>query len=543
MPARLYLVKGKSVVDSKQEKAVLPEAFLSEASFEDPKITRIDEHIHRRQQEKSNFPLTAPADFSTQKEIQEQTTESATETSLTCHPAFERKRQELLAHDIDCESKHPPSLFSTDEEDLTKNITALEKQILDKIQSDLDPAPDNQKPPEPLNKNIPEIENIPAHQIHDELQQVTTNAFGNSEQNSQDPDFDRIKNWLDETPAPKESLSGNKIIFLSMCTAAIGVIIGGLIVAFLIPSLGKGDRQTENASLSYEQKVESAYQSYIENRNKKKKQKNIKKGNGGGNGNISKAGIVLPIPAAVHAIDNCSTKPDIRLSPLPAGKTLITVASECHANQNLIIEYAESRITRQLDKNGKDHFTLDCFAGDKKNINFHFEDKLQITRKPVTQDLDKVTKVALIWSGKIDLNLHAFEYMANLGDKGHIWEQQPSDFRNALKKTRIHSKGHGFLSTYRAKQTKDTNLEVYTFVNTSEQKHGVIKLALNHSANQNKLQKINCQPGSNMAVDYTTTLLVNNGNYKTGHAASILNACSSQHSLNTRAIQDLVIGR
>ncbi len=540
-------------MDSKQEKALLPETFLSEEYYEDPKITRIDEHLQKRQQEQFKSPLLATSDFSAscssvheniQNNTPENTSENTNETPLSCHPAFEKKRQELLSHSTDDRPQPDVSIFSNDEEDLSKNITDLEKQILEKIQADLDPDADHQRQHNIVNSDIEPIENIPAQQIHEELQQVTTNAFGQPLHENQDADFARIKNWLDETPSQKESLSGSKILFLSMCTAAIGVIIGGLIVAFLVPSLKHSDKQIDKASLSYEQKVESAYQSYIANRNQQNIGRTGKK-DGGGNdgGNISKAGMALSLPAAVHAVDECTSKPDIQLSPLPAGQTLISVTSGCHANQKLIIEYAESRITRELNENGKDSFTLDCFAGDKTNINFHFGDKLRISRKPVTRDLDKITKVALIWSGKIDLNLHAFEYMANHGDKGHIWEQQPSDFRKATQKTGIYGKGHGFLSTYKSKLDKDTNLEVYTFVNTPEQKHGVIKLALNHNIHRNKIQKINCQAGGNMAVDYTTTLLVKNSDYKTGQAASIFNSCSSPQSLNTRAIQDLVIGR
>lgn len=517
----------------------MPENFLSEATFEDPKVTRIDDHLLRRQQEK-----TSPPDL---EAINNPSLLNMQDSHLACHPAFEKKRQEIQNRNIDHSEKHPPHIFSSNQEDLEKNISVLEQQILEKIQADLDPPSHIPNSIEPLNNSNPPIENIPAQQIHDELQNVTTNAFAIQDQINPDENFDKIKNWLEDTPAPKPKYSKSKIILLSLCTAAFGIFIGALLVSQLHPSF----RQTEaaDANKAYEQKVEDAYKAYIASRNTPQIYHSDDKdsngggpGGGSGSGTISKAGIALAFPAAMQGLEECNTKPDIHLSPLPAGKTHISINAECHADQKVTIEYAESRFTRQLDENGKGTLVLDCFAGDQQDINFHFEDKQLISRKPVTQDLEQITKVALIWSGNIDLNLHAFEYMANLGDKGHIWEQQPSDFKKAVKNTKVFGKGHGFLSTYKAALEDDTNLEVYTFVNTAEQQHGVIKLALHHNTAKARLHKVGCTD-NNLTVDYTTTLLVNNNNYKTGQAASILSNCSSRQTLNSRAIQDLIVGK
>ena len=58
------------------------------------------------------------------------------------------------------------------------------------------------------------------------------------------------------------------------------------------------------------------------------------------------------------------------------------------------------------------------------------------------RDLSKVT---IVWSGAVDLDLHAFEYSAAFGGPGHVWSEQPRSLGEVTAER--DGRGHGFLST------------------------------------------------------------------------------------------------
>ncbi len=76
------------------------------------------------------------------------------------------------------------------------------------------------------------------------------------------------------------------------------------------------------------------------------------------------------------------------------------------------ISYSDATFVDRLDSEGHYPTVLDCFAGEAAPITITFEDGTSVVRQPVTDDLARYSKVAIVWSSSVDLDLHAFEYAA-----------------------------------------------------------------------------------------------------------------------------------
>src|SRR5262249_12397803 len=85
------------------------------------------------------------------------------------------------------------------------------------------------------------------------------------------------------------------------------------------------------------------------------------------------------------------------------------------------------------------------------------------------------SKVAIVWSRTVDLDLHAFEYAAAFGSPGHVWAERPRSFDAAA--VLRDGRGHGFMSTVGAGGGVGMDVEVYTFVHPHDQAPGLGKLA------------------------------------------------------------------
>ncbi|WP_428295935.1 hypothetical protein [Hyphomicrobium sp.] len=171
-------------------------------------------------------------------------------------------------------------------------------------------------------------------------------------------------------------------------------------------------------------------------------------------------------------------EPDISVSPAAGGLTQVSVASSCRAGELVSVTYAEATLVERLDPEGRSKITLDCFAGDASSITIAFEDGTSITRQPATDDLAKYSKVAILWSSSVDLDLNAFEYAAAPGGAGHVWSGTPSSLAEAEARAKREKRGAGFLSTASAGRSIGMNVEVYTFVHVPGQAAAGVKMGV-----------------------------------------------------------------
>lgn len=170
--------------------------------------------------------------------------------------------------------------------------------------------------------------------------------------------------------------------------------------------------------------------------------------------------------------------PEIALTAEAGGLTHISVGSSCRAGELVTISYADATFVERLDRDGRSAMALDCFAGDAAPITIAFEDGTSVVRQPVTDDLTRYSKIAILWSSSVDLDLHAFEYAAAANDAGHVWSGHALSFAEAETIARNERRGHGFLSTAGTGKSIGMNVEVYTFVHYPHEKPAGVKMGV-----------------------------------------------------------------
>jgi hypothetical protein len=181
--------------------------------------------------------------------------------------------------------------------------------------------------------------------------------------------------------------------------------------------------------------------------------------------------------ASAQIVAACGA-PEITLTAEAGGLTHISVGSSGRAGELVSISYADATFVERLDREGRSAMALDCFAGDAAPITITFEDATSVVRQPVTDDLARYSKVAILWSSSVDLDLHAFEYAAAANDAGHVWSGHALSFADAETRAHNERRGHGFLSTAGTGKSIGMNVEVYTFVHYPHEKPAGVKLGV-----------------------------------------------------------------
>ncbi len=194
-------------------------------------------------------------------------------------------------------------------------------------------------------------------------------------------------------------------------------------------------------------------------------------------------------------VSGACSEPAITLAPGAGGLTIISVTSACREGELVSISYAEATFVERLDREGRSTLALDCFAGDTAPITIAFEDGTSIVRDPVTDDIARYSKVAILWSSSVDLDLHAFEYAATANDAGHVWAGHPMTHAEAETHARNDRRGHGFLSTSGSGKAIGMNVEVYTFVHYPHEKTAAVKMGVDFATRGGRAEGDYCGAG------------------------------------------------
>lgn len=198
----------------------------------------------------------------------------------------------------------------------------------------------------------------------------------------------------------------------------------------------------------------------------------------------------------------------IDVLPLSAGRANIVIQSECRGTELVRLQYAGVEFLRRFDATGQLDFVLDCFAGDSSDIGIVFADGSQERRRVATSDLDRVSKVAIIWNSPVNLDLHAFEYSAAPDSPDHVWVGAPLTEQDARRKITATSKGHGYLSSLSDGSEPGAKLEVYTFFHAKGAQRGVISMALDYESRaRSQPSPDTCGTGLYAELEYEAILL------------------------------------
>lgn len=218
-------------------------------------------------------------------------------------------------------------------------------------------------------------------------------------------------------------------------------------------------------------------------------------------------------PAAVAerpAPRDCG-EPTLAGEALDGGRMNVRVQAQCLANQTIRINYGGAELIRTLDGSGNLDMTLDCFAGTGIPVEVRFPDGARKSLTATAHELDRITKVAVIWRAPVNLDLHVFEYAARIGQPGHLWAKAASTLAKAREAARKDKRGRGFLSSVDSEESPGDKVEVYTFLHDDEQTSGAIGLTLDYETRGDVPKGETCGSGAYAEIDFHVVVLPRGG--------------------------------
>ncbi|MDX2290562.1 MAG: hypothetical protein NW217_17305 [Hyphomicrobiaceae bacterium] len=224
-------------------------------------------------------------------------------------------------------------------------------------------------------------------------------------------------------------------------------------------------------------------------------------------------------PMVVGAISPARCSPvgsyTIATGPLPAGRVNVGIVSPCRAGQAVSLRYGGYAFTHALDRNGRLDLVLDLFQGTRQPASIVFADNSSAPLTLPAVSLAGITKIALVWKGAVDLDLHALEYVAARGGKGHVWAMAPSSAASIqAEPASAEKRGRGFLSSSTAGDHQGDNVEVYTFMHVAGQSPGTIRLEVDYKTRGDRPSGATCGQGQYAQLDFAVVRLLDGGEAK-----------------------------
>jgi hypothetical protein len=165
---------------------------------------------------------------------------------------------------------------------------------------------------------------------------------------------------------------------------------------------------------------------------------------------------------------------------LSAGRMRVNIASPCRAGQTVVVAYGPFKASGRIDADGYASIPIDLFLGGSAAVTAGFEDGTSRVVAVASRDLDRVSKVAVLWREPVNLDLHAYEYTARGNDAGHVWAGATQSAEEALQAAESSGRGHGFMSTRSDASVSGDKLEVYTLWQPAGEAVGVVTMALDY---------------------------------------------------------------
>ena len=238
----------------------------------------------------------------------------------------------------------------------------------------------------------------------------------------------------------------------------------------------------------------------------------------------------------------------VNAEPMSAGLARLDVTASCFPGKKVRLLYDTLELVRTLDKSGRLTIDFDCFLGDKIPLTVSVQDGPSVPVQLRTLDLDRITMVAVVWKGSVNLDLHVFEYAAKAGDEGHIWAGAPSSRWQAEERRRRDNRGHGFIGFASDGSGEGGQLEVYTFVHEPGQNAGAVTLALDYESRARSPQDVDsCGTGLYADIEYKVSVWRPGGHISRSRGSFAPLACNRVTSqferYNNKALPQLILTR
>jgi len=161
---------------------------------------------------------------------------------------------------------------------------------------------------------------------------------------------------------------------------------------------------------------------------------------------------VIPAPAITPACEMIA-----QARPVAAAMVNLTLDAACMPNERVTIHHNGMIFTQVTSAAGAVDVTVPALSKDAVFI-MAFSNGEGAVAQTTVEDLSDFDRVVLQWKGQSGFQIHAREYGADYGDRGHIWEGAPGDITDA-----VIGQG-GFMSRHGDMDSAEPLLaEVYSF--------------------------------------------------------------------------------
>ena len=201
----------------------------------------------------------------------------------------------------------------------------------------------------------------------------------------------------------------------------------------------------------------------------------------------------------------------VTAGPLPGGRVRIETQASCRS-QTWTIRYGSVVFASNLNGSGHGVFDLDLFQGVRVAVVAEFGAGEQQAVLLPAVDLTNISKVAIIWQGTENIDLHAYEYTANHGGAGHVWSGAPATPEDVLRRSETDRKGHGFHSSYAAGgDTPGSRVQTYTFLHHPSEPNGTVSMAVDYVSRGALPEGERCGTGAKAQISLQVFVLDRNG--------------------------------
>lgn len=169
--------------------------------------------------------------------------------------------------------------------------------------------------------------------------------------------------------------------------------------------------------------------------------------------------------------------PNLSTRPGQGGMVRVEIQADCYASRTFVLQHAGLEFGGRFGAKGVAELEIPVLEVTPE-ISARFEDG-QIATAPLNFDLravEQTHRIAIAWTAPVNLDLHAFEYSAGFGAEGHVWEQNPREFRD------VRRPGGGFLSSFPAASIDGQSIEVYTFWANRRTQPGFMRIVVDHAS-------------------------------------------------------------
>ena len=202
---------------------------------------------------------------------------------------------------------------------------------------------------------------------------------------------------------------------------------------------------------------------------------------------------------------------DVAANPQPAGRIAISIKAACLAGRNVSFDYAGHEFVRAVGGDGALSLTLDLFEG-AAPLSLKLDDGTSKAVDVSGVELAGISKVAILWSAPVNLDLHAFEYLAPRDGPGHVWSKAPSTLDTAVTAAREGTRGRGFISMDDTGTGPGLHSEVYTFLHNKSQRSGAITLMIDYETRGDLPSGDHCGTGKLAQIEALVVRLRPGGN-------------------------------